>query len=621
MLNPQALSDTAHSILMADLTKWGNRPSEGHSKALALLVQDFTAMARGELQGRWAYGLPTGSGKSAAVVAWIAAVSKDPEAKDISVAVAASKIEALCEMKRSLIAHGVNADAIALIHSFKHDPERARKGLAGYATEPSDKGMDRRFVLVSHSRVQGVSHDFMKHRGHRRDILIWDESLITSEAIGLSVSEIRGAIGWLSGKFSDSLKHAELVKYSVTLREFICGALASIPADADSKIITIPDHPSIGEWLSLVPTVDVAASLLSLFELAGKPARLVKAGGNGLLSYQLSVPSDISNIIILDASFPIRQLEKLDPTISDGASRHEGLLEILQNLKSFNRVTINQMKRPGGRNSMSAEFKTKLHCKGIVKSIVDVVKAIPESESILIFVYKTRNSAPFIDFKKVLIDYLEREGIDTNAPAVQPEGLQFESPRKRINILTWGNECGLNSMAHCRHVILGGILHRSHVDLQASVVGQTNDLTAEIPYTLLKSVHIGERVHLAYQALSRGSCRVVDQGEAARMEAWIIEKSPDFQAALAEVMPGAKWENWDDGETDKTKTAQVASAIVSFLQKSNCKAKLSLSAIRKALSLQAKEKTFTLGIDKALKNCPGWIRQGRSLAKLSFAAG
>lgn len=616
----ERLASMAHGTLVADLTDWGNTLSADHSLCLKKLLEDFTDMALGSLRGRFAWGIPTGMGKSAAVVAWVSSVAKlGKEAEDTSVAIAASKVEALCELKRSMIAHGVDPQDIALIHSFRHDPRRAKAGHTGFASEPSDHGCDRRFVLVSHSRVHGVSDAWMNHKGHQRSLLVWDESLMVSSATGLSVAEIRGSVGFVAGYYKTRATHRELIEYLHQTERFIEDTLAGLTDEADSRTLELPGHPKAEEWVPLIGHDQTAGPIVALLEMSGKLVRIVKAAGNGILSYQISVPSTISNILILDASYPVRQLERLDASISDGAIRHPGLSEVLARVKNFQDVTIHRMSRPGGRHSMTSAFNEKKHNSGIVRSIVDVIRNVPPAESILIFLYKTRGGNRSGDFTEILTKALEAAGINTREEAKQADGTPFDPPRQRVCLLSWGNESGTNAYNHCATVILAGILHRSRVDLMASVVGQLDELDAKIPKDLFHSVDLGERTHLAYQACSRGTCRMVDNGQAAPMHAWIIEKSKDFQEVLGQTMPGARWLAWSDGNDNGTKAAKVAAVVAEHLKGLQVK-KVSTTALRKALGLSGvKPYTFAAGIAKALEASPDWIREGRSLVSRSAA--
>jgi len=60
-------------------------------------------------------------------------------------------------------------------------------------------------------------------------------------------------------------------------------------------------------------------------------------------------------------------------------------------------------------------------------------------------------------------------------------------------------------------------------------LAQTRNIEGELSRELVSDISLSERAHLAYQALSRGCCRFVDNGQA---------------VALSKVMPGVTWTNW-----------------------------------------------------------------------------
>lgn len=112
-----------------------------------------------------------GTGKTQSVVAWIAATWK--LGLKLSVSVSAAHIEALCDIKRSLVAAGVPERAIGLRHAY-----------GANASEPDTGELDRRIMLVSHSRMRGGGNTYLfsHHDGKPRDLLIWDETLMTADA-------------------------------------------------------------------------------------------------------------------------------------------------------------------------------------------------------------------------------------------------------------------------------------------------------------------------------------------------------------------------------------------------------------------------------------------------------
>jgi hypothetical protein len=109
-----------------------------------------------KVAGRYAFPLDTGCGKTQSVVAWCAAVHE--LRLPYSVAIAASKVEALCDLQRDLISNGVDPAKIGLWHSYRHETDKvaaACQGNApGFASEPAtDEGAhDRKqFLLVTHT--------------------------------------------------------------------------------------------------------------------------------------------------------------------------------------------------------------------------------------------------------------------------------------------------------------------------------------------------------------------------------------------------------------------------------------------------------------------------------------
>jgi hypothetical protein len=137
------LTFRAFDIVTANLSRFGNQLGEEHRTALMELVGGFTFLAFGLKKGRYAYSLPTGMGKTQSIVAWCAALH-ELGYSDVSVAVAAGKVEALCQLKRDLIVNGVPPEAIGLIHSYEYQAGLTGELPNGYASEPPTRDNDDR---------------------------------------------------------------------------------------------------------------------------------------------------------------------------------------------------------------------------------------------------------------------------------------------------------------------------------------------------------------------------------------------------------------------------------------------------------------------------------------------
>src|SRR5262249_3461656 len=200
------LAKVAFSILEHNLIGYGNKLSQQHRLALMGVIRIFSSLAARVQTGRWAIPLDTGCGKSQAIVAWIAAVHR--LSLPYSVTVACSKVEALCEMKRNLRKAGVPDDEIGLWHNKLYDPnpqiiDDVKHGRAPkYATEPASGDYEsRQFLLVTHERVRGDKARHLellnRYQGRDRDVILWDESLLSSQHQAIERKNVKLGIAWL----------------------------------------------------------------------------------------------------------------------------------------------------------------------------------------------------------------------------------------------------------------------------------------------------------------------------------------------------------------------------------------------------------------------------------------
>ena len=100
------LVSLAFKKLSSNLKNYGNKLSAEHARALYEILIGFTQMAQRVTHGRIAYPLFAGGGKTQSIVAWLWAIH-ELGLNHVSVAVCASKVESLCDLKRDLIANGL----------------------------------------------------------------------------------------------------------------------------------------------------------------------------------------------------------------------------------------------------------------------------------------------------------------------------------------------------------------------------------------------------------------------------------------------------------------------------------------------------------------------------------
>lgn len=178
------LTDTAFSIAMQLLTDNGNRPHEHQRKALHAILDSMTNMAQGKLTGRWAFGLQTALGKATCAISWTTALSRLGLTREVSSVIAAQDVESLCETVNALRGLGVEKDQVGLLH---------RKPTARHQATPD--ATNKPILLLCHARVKDRFLDQFKYQGEMRDLLIYDESLITTTATTCSAKMIHDIAG------------------------------------------------------------------------------------------------------------------------------------------------------------------------------------------------------------------------------------------------------------------------------------------------------------------------------------------------------------------------------------------------------------------------------------------
>jgi hypothetical protein len=575
------------------------------------LLGGFTFLAFGIKKGRYAFPLPTGMGKTQSIVAWCAALHERGY-RDVSVAVSAGKVEALAQLKRDFIANGVPPESIGLIHSFKHDAALTGELPPGYASEPSTADNDDRpIMLVTHSRIhRGNLTQFNEYKGKRRNLLIWDESLLVSNSRYISHIDIKQALGYRTPKVGEN---SEAVRYFTQAVETIEAELLRQKAGLDPEVIHLPAlTPSTIDLISTqIGTGTIEGVLREFLSMSQEPLRVAYTQQEGgLITYDITLPRELESIAILDASYPIRALEKMDKSIQLGG-------KFSSNMKRYDNVTVHHLRSSSGRESMTKDFNKKKEDRRVSAEVCDLIAGIPKDEGIIVFTFKKPEGViglrRTIDFKDLLMGDLKASGVDVEADL--PEG-------KRLVMLTWGQETSLSMYSYCKHVVFAGVLHRSHLDLASAMVGQVDNILHKITPPSIKEVMTSEIAHSLYQALSRGACRKIEGNQAHKMDAWLIHGNDEVRPLLEQVMPGMMWLPWKGKYLISNPVQRkIKEVINSYLEAlSPDEIKVSTQKIRKQAKLdQVSPSTFTRALNESLEDNQMWALKGRSVVRITMA--
>lgn len=617
------LTNLAHERLMSDLVRYGNIPSEAQSAALRNVLESYSKIALGELSGRWAHPLPTGAGKTRSVVAWLWAVNQ-LGLEDVSVIVTASKVEALCTLRRDLIATGVPSARIGLVHSYKYDRAAARAFLEdgrelphNYASAESTEDHESRpFLLCTHQRIRGTRgiEPFNVYKGSPRTLVIWDESLLASDTFAFADDIIASDIGAIAPlRAGWTPERDEAIAYLRGASEVIQREMELQRRDPERKPRSFKLGALPGEEIekfkqAITGNSEAAERLRDLLDISQEDLRVlanVEQGG-GVITFRVSVPRELENIVVLDASYPIRELAQLDPSVRQAGDA--------ENLVSYERVVVHQLNHGSGRSSMEKEFSKRRGYNKVAREIAEVIKGIPDTEAVLLFTFKAKGR---LNYQRLLERELESDGIDVDAQIMVNGEL-----KPRLNWLHWGQETSLNAFSFCSNVILVGILQRSHIDIGSAIAGQAGNLLRPITNSEIREVLQSEVAHVVYQAMSRGSSRVLQEGAASPMRVWLFHpEREDLKGRLAKVLPGVQWVKWEPMylPTKKTnkKAEPLAETIKTYLDEQLEKGAGYVSIKKMKLDLQLNEmnrKTVQRATKEAVKaTCGKWLLSGKTI--------
>jgi hypothetical protein len=618
------LCDTAYDILAADLIARGNVLSRRHEAALYMLVDTLARHAVGEGGGRLAFPLPTGCGKTSSIVAFATALHR--LGYPIPIAIAASKVEALAGLKLDMMAHGIPEELIGLAYSDSIPAQLPSTG-----NRPED---GRLIQLVTHAKVRMNEKHlglFAEFRGANRPLLIYDESLWRSEVFSFPAVDVESALGALIPHVRSKVEYQGLVEFLQTSVDIINGALSKAQAgknDHNKGIpIQLPDvHAEvIALWKQAIatsplyqPQRDAVANLL---EVSQQSLQVISISqGGGAISVRPAVSDQMENIIVLDASAPIRDLVSIDSSI-------ELAFPMSSDIKSYENVEVIQIQANGGRSSIEQTFSVaRKETSMLSKEVLEVVKKELQVD--------TQRCILLVNFKKSRrseLDITERLKADLSAAGYDPEEtlLLDGVSRPRFTFLTWGMHEALNGFEFCKTVILCGVLHRANLDIAAAIRGQAADVTTATPHSLIDKVVRSEIGHCVMQAASRGSCRRINNGKAAAMRLYFILPDAGLKALLEPVMPKVRWSYQDPVYLKKAAPDRVMLTIRARILEALAKlppgvSKISSTRLKKLMTFEdseAAKRSFSNAVESLNLDNHAWRSEGRSLVRDSAAFG
>jgi len=622
------LTYDAANVLMTMLNdEYGNRLADKHKKAVLRILASFTQLANHVMDGRYGFGLPAGGGKSSAIVAWCLALHRLN--KPYTVAICASKVEELADLKRKMLKHGIPEEWVGLRH------EIGKK--ASLKSQTDEENAERRILLVTHNRVRASRNlNQYQYKGKNRDLVIWDESLLVSESRSIDRTRIKKTLNWLNVSIEDIDESTPIhaaYAYLQKAWDMIDNDLTrQKEEEAKPRRLQLEElnEDELKTYIKSVRTLERSSMdnpsfdpLVTLLDASQAPLRVIPTNQNGgaVIQYEIVVPPEFRRIAVLDASYPIRELQKMDKTIKTDP-HFDG------NVKSYSHVTFRHLQINSGRTSITKEFLKSDKHRTITREYAEFVKSIPDDKAILFFTMlprKVRSSTRKLvelDMADILRKDFEAFGIDTTATVEVEEvinGELIKTTKPRFNWLTWGQETATSEYRFCYAAALVGVYQQSESSVAGAIAGQKDELITPISHKEIQDVIRSEITHSQYQAANRICIRDTIKGEAPQGEVLIAYPNESIKDALTDVMPGLQWESWEPVwmKAKLNLTANISNRVIEHLNNlPEDIQKLSTNAVKKALELDGvARRTFTNAVNLTSERVDGWILDKRSFVR------
>ena len=603
----RGLTLPAYERLARNMEAFGNTLSAAHQEALMCIVGRLTMLAAGKEVGRWAYPLPCGGGKTQAVVAWCAELYH--QRQPWSVLVCQTQVEHLCELKRQLIKNGVPAGEVGLVHSYG---DKA-------SLPPTTGNSGKQILLATHQNVRTGQNiaEVNSYHGQPRSLMVWDESLLTSSHRSIEKLHLQQSLGFLVPMIENNRASADLREAIATAGDYWGSIKAEFARQADGREpreITLPrlEDAELARLVAAIPTMLPALAVRDFLAVSQAPLRVVLgSGGGGLITYNVVVPQELANVAVLDASWPIRDLQRLDQTIRLDPLFHG-------DVKSYETVTVYHLDGASGRRAMTEAFTKPRADRKVSREIAQVVKGLPEDKGVLLFTFKHDASSTLLSRGRGKVDMAAKLRGDLQAEGIDVDKV-LANGKPRFAWLTWGQETSTSEYGYCETVIFAGVLHRADVDLAGAIAGQRDDLLAEITSAEVESVKRSEVAHSLLQALNRGSCRGTVAGKASPMSAYLMHYDYGIREVLSRAMPGLVWQDWEPRHI-RAKSHTMAEAIQAITKALDAlpadTTSVTLRHLKGTLGdLDVPARTWTRALDMVLEGGARWEREARSLIR------
>jgi len=563
---------------------YNNDPADDHLQDLKLLSEGLTRGVLSQDKFRLAFPLFTGFGKTTAIKALILALQDSGR----SIVIATERITQQKELFDGLVKLGVDEEKIGIYHNSEYK-------YGDIPSIPESRIDSTQFLLITHSRVKGKRinlNTYNEFNGEKRDLVIWDESLLTTNGDAIAIENLIGEIeswlgiyGWKKG--GGTLKDLELLGQTHSFLTEVKELLHK-QRDIGEEVFTLPapflDYDDAKKAINAISHESSYLHMLMQWgcETNAQVRMTSTLNKPTVLQFFTTVPDELDQIIVLDASAQIKKLMQLDDSIN--------VVKTVSK-KNHSNMHIHWGNVLSSKSKVTGKLKTRYH-----KEVCHIIEHhIPQGEEVLIIGFKG-----------------EKDHLLKNIPS---------NLRDRITWLHWGNHKAINTFSHIKYVITMGVLYRDQSDLVAQIVAQSRNEHFAVNNWMVNDIQHSEQADMLYQGFSRGNCRQVSNGFAGDMDIFLLHPMKDYGAIelLKEVMPEVQIVPYKPVylEEYSMSSRPLAEIIIEHLE-STGRGRIPTANVIRALGINPNDRSWRQAKEHIVANDINWAVDGRSFINVQL---
>ena len=513
------LAATARASLCATFASGGHRPSAPQWAAIQDLLDHLQATAEGRVKAAvYLSAIPAGTGKSASLAAFAAALCASAEHADVGMLILCNRVTEVADMATAL---GDHRSSIRVICGDDHpdvlalgDHTAADDAQIVIATQASLRASLKGqpdFGLLSRFHYQGTP----------RAVRCWDEAYAMRRPVIIDPDNMHGLHRLVRKQSHDAV--LAIRELEMTLERMTTSGHCQVP---DLVALGLDFHrltTDAGNDEALL------AQIKGLRDVSGQRAWVFKDNlrGSSMVQHIPELPMSLLPVVVTDASAAIGVNHE---TYEQMQQSGMPIVRLKEATKTYRNMTLKLIPLAASR-SVYTDRKT-TRGRELIEIAVRYIRSVAPDTVLVVSYMKTR---------------FRLAGVKEATIAHAIDASLTEDERARVRHLTWGRHTATNAHVEVRRVILMGLNFLPEVSSyaeSAALLDKCMDTAEEADHpttSQVRAVALGKLRDSTLQAVLRGAARKGVDGDCGVCEVMVMQSPQtglsraDYEAMFPEA--------------------------------------------------------------------------------------